>query len=224
MFSPEIMPLFKDVSNETLEKTLSKGNKINIRSKETVININEPAKGLYIIKSGIVKVSSINQKGKKTLLFLLGENKSFGVNAFMPESLFAIEVSTLSDVELFFIPKALLHERIKNDSKFMFNMFNWICLEIERIETNILTNLKTSITSRFAALLLNTEFKNRNIFSLSQLSLEEIADLLGTSKTYLQNTINKLRKQKLIDYDRKTITILNSVELRKLIEKSDINF
>lgn len=84
---------------------------------------------------------------------------------------------------------------------------------------------RRSALGRLAQLLIETEQRlllrglSQNSTFLFPVSQEHIADMLGLTTVYVNRTLDRLRKQKIITFDRKIMRILDSGRLYEIAEE-----
>lgn len=211
-------PFFQGLSEATSKNILASSFKFTFESGKKIVNEGSANQGIYFITEGLVKISKLNDTRQENAISLLDKNKCLGIDSLINAENNKITAEAVVYTETIFLSRSVIHELIVNDKGFHLQLLKFLCDEIESYENKILTILHKPIINRLAKLLTEGAFYNKHIIYLEQLSIEDISSILGTTKTYLYNTLNKLKKMGYLCLENKTIVITNSVGLKKLAE------
>ena len=99
--------LFKDVKLEALQRLAGQIRLVTLSEGESVFREAEPADGLYIIKSGIAKVTkwATESEGVAAVLSILRQGNSFGEIGLIDGLPRSAGVSAMGPVECYFLPR-----------------------------------------------------------------------------------------------------------------------
>lgn len=199
------------ICQNTVMKSLNDG--------ETVYFQNDPAKSVYFLKEGKIKISRFSPTGEELLIAILEAGEIFGegsiVNngrrqqaAIVEEKVTYCIMSEKKFKKLLLMSPALnlkfsqfLEGRLEKAQKRLQDL----CLKNN--QQRIIDFLKetASISSKEN----NGEFVIRN-----SLTHEKIAQLTATNRQEVSSVFSYLKKNRIIDYNRKTIRILKFNELQ----------
>ena len=99
--------LFKAVKSEALERLASQIRVVTRSEGDIVFREDEPADGLYIIKSGMAKVTkwATESEGVAAVLSILRQGNSFGEIGLIDGLPRSAGVSAMGPVECYFLPR-----------------------------------------------------------------------------------------------------------------------
>ena len=118
------IPLFEDISEETLNKIVSYGNKIMFKKDSTILVESEEGTALFFIIKGKVKVTLQSKEGKEVILSLLKENDFFGEMALIDGTNRAATIVACEPTELFIIKRDDFLNLLKTILTIFFNSFH----------------------------------------------------------------------------------------------------
>jgi CRP-like cAMP-binding protein len=94
-----------------------------------------------------------------------------------------------------------------------------LCKRIDLLEEKVVSHSEKTTHSRLAETILSLQktygLDNRKTIRL-ELTTEDLASMVGTSKGYLNKIISEFNKLKLINFENKKIRLLNSSKLKEL--------
>ena len=99
--------LFKDLKGVALERLASQLRLVTLSEGDIVFREDEPADGLYIIKSGMAKVTkwATESEGVAAVLSILRQGNSFGEIGLIDGLPRSAGVSAMGPVECYFLPR-----------------------------------------------------------------------------------------------------------------------
>ena len=100
--------LFNGVKGEMLERLAGQLRLVALSEGESFFREDEPADGLYIIKSGMAKVTkwATQSEGVAAVLSILRQGNSFGEIGLIDGLSRSADVSAMGPVECYFLPRA----------------------------------------------------------------------------------------------------------------------
>lgn len=182
----------------------------------------EPARNIYLINEGRIKIGSYSEEGKEITKAILGPGEVFGEMAIMGlenrrDFAFAMNSSKLCSLEKTDM-HVLLRER--NDLQMFFmQMIGQRTLQLEqRLENLVFKSSKTRILEFLVEL---ARDKGRPVgleYEIRQmLTHKEIADLTATSRQTVNTILNELRDKGLIAFNRRHLLIRDLSQLQSLV-------
>jgi CRP/FNR family cyclic AMP-dependent transcriptional regulator len=177
---------------------------VEFQRAETIFSQGEPAKKVFYIKLGGVKLSVVNAVGKEAVVAILGPGDFFGEGCMAGQPLRmgtanAITPTTLLVIEKEEMIRVLHHEHALSD-RFISHM---LARNI-RVEEDLVDQLFNSSEKRLARtlLLLARYGKQEHPHStLPKVSQETLAEMVGTTRSRVNFFMNKFRKLGFIEYN-----------------------
>ncbi|MFZ0427090.1 MAG: Crp/Fnr family transcriptional regulator [Acidobacteriota bacterium] len=163
----------------------------------------DPADAVFFLRQGQVKLSVTSQKGKEAIIAVLGRGEFFGEGCLAGQRLRMATATALTDCSLVRLEKrqmvTLLHEQHEISEVFVKHLLS----RNIRYEADLVDQLFNSSEKRLARiLLLLSHFgkDDRAELVLPRISQENLAEMVGTTRSRVSYFMNKFRKLGFIDY------------------------
>ncbi len=215
------IPLFSSLSDEEMDQIQSLIIQRRYKKGETILVPNEPMHCLFILNSGVVKVTRDTNESKEQILYLISENEFFGeTNLFadIPSSMTAV---ALTDTVLCTVSKAHFQGLIMKYPMIALKVLEELSLRLNKMQQMLENSGGKSIDERIVELL--ADFSNKygtknpqGIMIDLPLNREEIANFLGLTRETISRKLAKLHKEghlkvighkKILLYDKKVSSI-----------------
>ncbi|WHH61170.1 Crp/Fnr family transcriptional regulator [Petroclostridium sp. X23] len=203
----ELLDLFKD--NRYIISQYKKSSIIHFES--------EKCTSWDIILKGEVTVQKIDEKGNVLTVTEFRTGDTIGGNLlFSKHPYYPMSVLAKSNADILHINKDFVLHLCQNSQDFLIQFLTCIS-----DKTAILTNKIKSISMKSIRESI-VEFLNYEYYSQKShviklpLTKNELAERLGIQRTSLSRELNKMKKDGLVDYDSRSITICNFDIIRKL--------
>ncbi|WP_271767703.1 Crp/Fnr family transcriptional regulator [Aquimarina algiphila] len=172
-------------------------------------------KKIYLIKNGIVKISSITEHGEEIILVILTTGEVFGASLiFENPHLNYICESINEETILYEFDMACIQKIIKKNCNINQDFLHIIGTQYFELERRIKILTDSSAEQRLINVLI--EFKNKfenlsdneeNIIIHLPINQDELSNYIRTTRVTTNKIINKLKNNFLIEYHQKTITL-----------------
>lgn len=164
----------------------------------------------YFITNGKVKVFNLNSSDKQFTLSILSKNDVFDVFTLINNQQHNVCYDVLQDVEVLVVSMDILRDWLKKNPLTLNCFFKYTIQKFESLEYHILDLGTNNITARLANLLLKYyNFKTNRIENINNLTQDELAQLIGTSRAVFNRHLQEFKKSGIIHVSRKYIEILN---------------
>ena len=207
-FEGDFSPFIQWVETCAIEKIrIPKGNEIKY--------INQ-VKAIYI-KSGMVKLTIINESGDESVVMLAGQGTIYPVTCL--EEQFTIEqymkMKTIMDTEIIVFERAEIATMISKNVEFAYAAMNFNSKTINSLLTkNILGNYETSEQSVCSFLYSYIKY-NPNDNHTVNLTQEDIASITGLSRMQITRILSTLRQDRVVETIRGKVIVLDVDLLEK---------
>ena len=192
-----------------LQELQTKAKHISVKEGETILDIGQPVRMMPIILSGTVKVSRMDEEGRELLLYYVNPNESCALTFTCCMEHFPSEIKAVAEenVEMIALPVSVMDEwLVKYPSwksfvmKTIHNRFNEMLKTIDQIafqklDERLIHYLKEKSKATGTALI--------------NLSHEQIANELATSRVVISRLLKKLEN------DNKLLLYRNQIKLLK---------
>ncbi|RXG31945.1 Crp/Fnr family transcriptional regulator [Leeuwenhoekiella marinoflava] len=201
----------KAISDSKITRRIKKG--------EALFQEGEKLGGVFCVRNGVSKLSKISDNGKDQIVKIASKGEVMGQRSVISEEATNLSAVALNDMEVCFIPKNNIIERIQDNPAFTQAILKHMAQELKIADDFIVNMAQKTVNQRLAEILLylNTTFGTDEEGYLALiLSRADIADVVGTATELCIRTLAKLKKQGLIETKGKRIKILDRSGLQQL--------
>jgi CRP/FNR family cyclic AMP-dependent transcriptional regulator len=170
---------------------------------ETVFSQGEPAKRVFYIQKGGVKLSVVNAVGKEAVLAILGPGDFLGEGCLAGQPIRMGSATAITPTTLLVIEREemirVLHQEHALSDRFISHMLS----RNIRIEEDLVAQLFDSSEKRLArTLLLLARYgkQGQPHTALPKVSQETLAEMIGTTRSRVNFFMNKFRQLGFIEY------------------------
>jgi CRP-like cAMP-binding protein len=163
----------------------------------------QPADSIFYVRQGKVKLSVISAQGKEAIVATLSAGEFLGEGCLAGQPLRMATATAVIDCNLFRIEKSLmlsmLHEKHEISELFVAHLLS----RNIRFEADLVDQLFNSSEKRLARiLLLLAHFgkESRAELVLPEVSQDNLAQMIGTTRSRVSHFMNKFRTLGFIDY------------------------
>jgi len=174
----------------------------------------------YFVMQGKIKIYDVDlESGKTQTLYMLTHGDMFDVVSLLDGSTNDYSSEVLEDAHLVQVPLGDVHELILKDEKFRQYFYSYLANQLRTIEQLAVSLSFYDVYQRVIQLFSRyTEVKDgvARLKVIDNVSHEEIASMVGSVRKVVNRSIQKLKKDGIIDTSRKKIQIRN---FQKLLDK-----
>ena len=211
--------LFKGLGEKDLGNILLSMNKFFYKYKkgEIIANEGDGCESIGLIINGDVEIQKIYSNGKYIVLKKFGNNNVFGeAIVFSDKNFYPATVVASTDCEIFYVKKQNIVNLCMTNKMILENFMTLLSKKILILNDKITTISFKTVKSKVINYILNNVEEENNELYLKE-SKEKIAASLGIPRPSLSRELINLRNLGLIDFDRKTIKILNRTLLEEML-------
>ncbi len=208
-----------------LKKDYPSIQEINASKKDFLYRQGAHCSDAFWIKSGIVKLSYVTEEGTGITIAVLGKGSiigSFSNNSDSPE----IEESAqaLGNVKFYRIAKNDFKAFMSHQTELAWHVFEEIYTRKQKVERKLRTVLTQPVEVRVISTLLELAeifgIKCSHGYALEiHLTQQDVADLVGASRSVVSTVLNDFRNRGMLDYTREQLCI-NDAALSNLYNKN----
>ena len=204
----------RQIVNDAVEKQI-----YSIKKNTYLFRENEPAKGIYLVISGKLKIINDEDKTVNKILYLVKPGDILGIHAIINGHNYTNSAVALVNTVVCFIPGSEFQSLIDNNNKYKMLIMKLLCSRIDLIENQITSRYEKSATERFAELLILLHdtygVNDKNLLKI-ELSIGELASLSGTSQGYLSKIIGEFCQNNIICWEKNHLKLINIKEIETL--------
>src|SRR6267143_2549702 len=177
---------------------------MDFRAGETIISQGDECTDVHYIDEGIVKLTSVSNRGRGAVLGILGSGDFFGESCISGQSVYLTSAIALVSSKVSIIKRKAMVRLVEEDPSVSMRFINYLLLRNQRMEQNLMDHLFNSSEKRLARTLLllarsGEEGKLPPIFD--KISQDTLAEMVGTTRSRINFFMNKFRKLGFIHYN-----------------------
>ncbi|MBS1685415.1 MAG: Crp/Fnr family transcriptional regulator [Bacteroidetes bacterium] len=204
----------EELSDDDRQYIRERSTTIRVRRKQIIYSMHEKPKGMYLVRSGKIRIEQVNYDGSAQILFIYTTGEAFGYRPLLSRELHPVNAIAMEDSELDFISASdfleLLHRSVALSNMLLTSLSSEFTVLVNRINLFAQRGIKERLA--FALLLLNEKYHHPNAIlpeSDIRLSRIDLANYIGTSPETLVRTLRTFQEKNLIRVKGRSITILN---------------
>ena len=218
------VPLFKNLSNDVLKDIASVTKERIYKKGNIIISEGNKSNDIYIVKEGKVKIYKTSSTGKNVILDIKGSGSLLAGTTLFSNSLNPATIMTIEDSLVYTLKNSDLENLIRNNSDLALDFIKILSNELHSSQEKIKNIALNDTYVRVAKLLLTLSSKhgvdsNDNTLKLDlNLTREELASLVGTSRETISRALSQFSKENIIDIKGREIIICNKDKLEEWLK------
>jgi CRP-like cAMP-binding protein len=197
--------------------------KIYLKKGEDPLNNIDTKNYFYFVISGKLKIYQIDFKTSRELtLYMLSRGDMFDVVSLLDANPNQYISEVLEDTELIRLPLEEVKEMILQDNAFRQLFYSYLAGKLKSMENLAVSLSFYDVYQRVLQLFTNFTYMKDNkptLKIIDNLNHEEIASMVGTVRKVVNRSLQRLKKDGVIELSRKNIQIKN---FQKLLEKLNV--
>jgi CRP/FNR family transcriptional regulator, cyclic AMP receptor protein len=174
------------------------------KKKEVIFSQGDPAKNVFYIQKGGVRLSVVNETGKEAVVAVLGPGDFFGEGCLAGQPIRIGSATAITATTLLVIEKKEMIRVLHVEHAFSDRFIAYMLSRNIRVEEDLVDQLFNSSEKRLARTLLllaryGKEDKPQKL--LPKISQEMLAEMVGTTRSRVNFFMNKFRKLGFIKYN-----------------------
>jgi len=212
--------LFEKLHDADIQMLDERTKMAQVPRKKLVFDTGQPGDSVYLLKSGRVKLSRV-QGGHELVLAILEPGEVFGETAALSDAPHETRAEAMEDAAICIIGKTDVEEMLARRPQLSIRLTKLTGLRLRRIETRIHDLVYRDVSQRLAGLLLDLaddmgEPDGDRIRIKARLTQRDLASLIASTRETVSLTLGQMREQGLIDFDRRTLSVIDAAGLRGL--------
>lgn len=206
---------FADLDAQSFETVLESAVLRKVDPGQLVILEGEPAAGLFVVRSGWLKVSKIALDGREQILHFLGSGEAFNAVSVFTGAPNQASVTALETTTLWTIARAVMLDLLDDNPRLARHIIQDLAGRVTHLISMVEDLSLRTVEARLARLLLE-QSTGETIRRQKWATQTEIAARLGTVPDVVSRTLRKLAGQGVIRIGRKEILILDRPRLEMI--------
>ncbi len=204
------LSLFNSFSKEELTEIFnSDGYEIGRYGKDQIVHLqNEVCNAMDIILEGKVAVQKIDEEGHVLTINVFSAPDVIGAHlVFSTNNIYPMTVISDADTVILRLPKTLIIELGRSNFDFMVALLRTISDRMLILADKIRTISHKTIRQQVVAFLTYEYHLQKSPVIRLNYSKKELAERLGVQRSSLSRELNKMRRDGLLEFDARTITL-----------------
>jgi CRP/FNR family cyclic AMP-dependent transcriptional regulator len=171
---------------------------------QTIYAQGDTADALFYIVSGAVKVTIFSEYGKEAVIGILGPGDFFGEGCLDGQLLRNSTIATTAASEIIRLDRSAVMTALKDDPEFAQCFMHFVLDRNQKLQADLIDQLFNSSEKRLARILLtlaNTGLGTQSNTITMAINQEMLATMVGTTRSRINQFMNKFRKLGYIDYN-----------------------
>ena len=200
--------------NDDEIKAIAEHCRIKSYKKKNVIFLeSDPGNMLYLIYSGRIKITKLNEEGNEVILTILGDGDYFGEMSLLDDHDRNANAIAMDDVELLTVTKNEFVNLLIHNSTLSLNLLKTFAIRLRVTDIRMKSFFLDDAQKKVIITLYNLAEKmgipdGNNIIIEEVPNQTDLANLTGISRETLSRIINKFEINKIIERQGKNIKIL----------------
>ena len=206
--------LFNGLQDAQLERVAELSYEKKYKRGDTIFFEGDEATGFYMVAEGKVKIFKMSMDGREQILHIFGPGEPFGEVPVFHGQPFPANAVCLVQSSLLFFPRREFVELVTTTPSLALSMLAMLSLRLRRFASQVESLSLKEVPGRLAAhLVYLAEEQGRTDQVVLDIPKGQLASLLGTSPETLSRIFARMREERLIRVQGKTIELLDYGEL-----------
>ncbi|MCK8061109.1 MULTISPECIES: Crp/Fnr family transcriptional regulator [unclassified Fusibacter] len=206
--------LFENLTHEQLGKVINLIDRKFYKKGSVIFSEGQPLSELYIVNSGSIKISVINQEGKEQILYILHDGQFIGDLTLLKSIDAAFTATALADTHVCTITNVSFWELLSSSKDILISTLAYAHDRINSLEKLVQAVSTNEADQRLLYLLdqlaesSGVQTKDGVVINLN-IGREDMANFVGVSRETISRKLSQLSKKGKIELiDQKTIKLL----------------
>ncbi len=211
---------WENLPKSDLDSLMDSSQILQLKKKQILFKEGSFPNGVYIVKSGRIKIYKTNPDGSVHILFIYSPGEFFGYRPIIANTYWVIGAAALENCEILFIDRQVFSNTLKQSLALSNMILENSCKDFGVVVNRINLFAQKSLQQRLslALLLLNKKYTIGGGNGAIKLSRTDLASYVGTSLESLIRTLHLFKSKKLIDFKDRCIVIANADGLFKMAD------
>lgn len=218
------MPVFADLPDAQLKDLYQITTERKYRKGSVIFLEGEQGEGFHYLQSGKVKIVKMTDDGREHIINILSPGDLFAEVLLFNNRDYPATAIAVEDSKVGVIKNTDLERLILGNNLLALQLIKALSQRLLFAQQKIKNLALHDVTARTAETLLRLGTEHGRILTNGQieitldLSRQDLASLVGTTRETVTRTLSALKKDKIIDFDIHKITIIEPNKLKRLFQ------
>lgn len=213
--------LFMDLSDKEIQMMEDKTRMEVVKRRQVIYLPGDPAKTVYLLKTGRVKISRISEDGKEWTMAILEPGEVFGELEVLEGTTRDTVAEALDDCSICVMQRPDFEAMLRKDPNTSIRLTKLVGLRLKKIENRVENLVFRDVPSRLAQLLIQLSDEigirdDRGILFRVKITHKDLASLIGSTRETVSTTLGDFKKKGMIDIVQRRIIIKDSKGLAEM--------
>lgn len=176
-------------------------------AQQNIVEQGRNVRYVYLVESGLIKLSRLNSYGKSYVLHILGPGDLFGHTAALNEEVFPYGADTLTDARVVLLPKEEFTQAVNGDRHLAAFLLREFSRNITEKQLKLLHLAYDTVRQRVVEALLEIYAIQADPEQPIDILRSDLAEMAGTAKETVVRVLTDLKQEELIDVEDALIYI-----------------
>jgi CRP/FNR family transcriptional regulator/CRP/FNR family cyclic AMP-dependent transcriptional regulator len=205
--------LFSELTEDELRQLAGLVREQHYKKNVTIFHINDPGNALFILKTGLVKITIEDQSGREIILRILYPTDFFGEMALIDGMPRSATVTTQEPSDALIIYRDQFVRLTETSPKMLLDMAAVLSRRLRKVNELIRSLAFFDVYGKVARVLLNLAAERGRLTERGtvidlRLTQQELAELAGMSRETMTRTLRDFQQAGCVSIDSGIITIL----------------
>jgi len=209
------LTLFASLSDAALKETISRGQIVQFADRQVLFEENTHIGGMYIVLSGVVKMTRVTQEGREIVIHLVRHGKFVGEGSvFLRGGTIALCGHAVGKVKALFLPSSAILHLLAAYPEVAVQMLTSLSKRLRMFSHKIVSEGQYNAMQRVASYLLHRcRIQKNNEMVWLDTSREVLANLLGLARETLSRQLGALAEAGAIRVQGRRVYIVDGDRL-----------
>jgi CRP/FNR family transcriptional regulator len=208
------VPLFSGLTDDELEKISRITGLRQYQKNSTVFVEGQEPSTVYFIQSGIIKVTKVDINGNEQVISLLQKGDMLPHAGFFENSPYPGTAQTITDCRLIAISIDDFNRLLDSNPQIVKSVMKIMAKKLLQLQRRLQEVISGDVHRKVVMSLLRLVeehgiFREEGVLVSIPLTHQDFANMLGMSRESVNRVLNQLKKDQLLDINRKGILIYN---------------
>lgn len=215
------IPLFTGLYDEDLMKIENTMSTRTFPKNSMIVLEEEYGDTVYIVKTGTIKITRLNDEGKEVILALMGSGEFFGELAALDGEARSANALAQEECILYLINRSDFIDLLQHNTKVSFNLLSELAKRIRHSDQQIEALSLDDAEHRIGVCVLNLAEDN-GVIRKGQVTIQklpfqqDIANIAGTSRETVSRVLKLFEEKDLVIKEGHTLIIPNYTYFKKI--------
>jgi len=215
------VPLFTGLYDEDLIKIENTMSTRTFPKNSMIVLEEEYGDTVYIVKTGTIKITRLNDEGKEVILALMGSGEFFGELAALDGEARSANALAQEECILYLFNRSDFIDLLKHNNKIAFNLLSELAKRIRHSDQQIEALSLDDAEHRIGVCILNLAEDN-GVIRKGQVTIQklpfqqDIANIAGTSRETVSRVLKLFEEKDLVIKEGHTLIIPNYTYFKKI--------